>query len=180
MSDAMFAVLLPICLAPLIITLFWAERAAVRLEKKRKFNTLLDTSSFRSRSPQRTHSSSPSRSPQHLDASSQLRSITASHSAISPIEGRVKKYWTSVVDSFHTAFSKTKHLAIQLDLLGLMLLGAGVGMIILPLTLSRKVETGVKWGSGVLLLLSSEYFEFLKEIHDQHQLFSLLFPVSLS
>ncbi|KAF9234946.1 major facilitator superfamily domain-containing protein [Melanogaster broomeanus] len=81
----MFAILVPVALAPLIITLLWAERKASKL---------------------------------------------AFIEAAEPYSDRI-------------------HAAERLDLVGLILLGAAISLILLPLTLSQTVHG--KWGNGSII-----------------------------
>ena len=90
----MFAILVPVSLSPLIVTLFWAER------KAKKLGLVQDV-----RAPTRSSTST---------------SI-------------VKRVW-KFID--------------QLDLIGLVILGAAVALILLPLTLTQTAKGG--WHNGEL------------------------------
>lgn len=90
----MFAILVPASLAPLIVTLFWAEGKAKRL-------------GLVERTLRRTNPG-----------------LSSSAIAKRPLIKRVWKF----VD--------------QLDLVGLMILGASVALILLPLTLSQTAKGG--------------------------------------
>ena len=95
-TDGMFAILIPVSLSPLIITLFWAENKAKALGLVK------------------VHGRSPSAGPKDDSDSSIAR-----------------KAW---------------FFAEQLDLVGLILLGAAVALILLPLTLSQTAKSG--WKNG--------------------------------
>ncbi|KAG1809750.1 major facilitator superfamily domain-containing protein [Suillus plorans] len=103
---AMFAILVPVSLAPLIFTLLWAERKAKRI-------ALLDSNKSRSRENSRQRS---------------LSDISVSAMAV---------------------FLRS---AEQLDLVGLVLLGAAVSMTLLPLTISQAVSGSWKNGSIIAML----------------------------
>lgn len=87
-KDGMFAILIPVSLSPLIVTLYWAENKAKRLGLVK------------------------------VDPNAPKASDPFS-----------KRAW---------------HFAEQLDLIGLILLGAAVALILLPLTLSRTTAKGWK------------------------------------
>lgn len=93
-ADGMFAILVPASLAPLIITLFWAERKAKKLGLVNQISG-------------HPGESAPPLKPSHR----------------SPAQ-RIWKF----ID--------------QLDLVGLLILGAAVALILLPLTLSQTAKGG--------------------------------------
>lgn len=108
----MFAILVPISLAPLIITLLWAERKAKRLG---------------------------------------LVPDSQSATPLTPIDRPGSGFFCS--SSKQVRWSKFKtgsgvgarvwRVTEQLDVVGLVLLGAGVSLILLPLTLANGVKE--KW-----------------------------------
>ncbi|KAG1847454.1 major facilitator superfamily domain-containing protein [Suillus tomentosus] len=102
---AMFAVLVPVSLAPLIFTLLWAERKAKRI-------ALLDSNKSRSRE------------------NSTQRSLS---------------------DKSVSAMAVFLRSAEQLDLVGLVLLGAAVSLTLLPLTISQAVSGS--WKNGSILAM---------------------------
>lgn len=91
----MFAIMVPISLAPLIVTLFWAESKASRL-------------------------------------------------------GLVKAPRASP-STFASKGQRILNIAEQLDIVGLTLLGAGVALILLPLTLSQTVRD--QWQNGSIIAM---------------------------
>ncbi|KAH7922339.1 hypothetical protein BV22DRAFT_1121535 [Leucogyrophana mollusca] len=127
----MFAILVPVALAPLIITLLWAERKAKRLGMVREVASSRAYGHSRSRS--RTFSRNSSRRP--VSATSHLGGGAQARESVSP------------------RFSK---FAEQLDLVGLTLLGAAISLILLPLTLAqgnwKHPSTIIMLVIGVVLL----------------------------
>ncbi|KAI5118116.1 hypothetical protein M0805_003470 [Coniferiporia weirii] len=105
----MFAILVPATLLPLIITLFWAERKAKRL------NIIDDSYANAGASPDAP--GSPTR------------------------------------DIVPTLKRRLSRAAAQLDLLGLILLGAAVALVLLPLTLAKSAKNGWKNPSMIAMLL---------------------------
>jgi hypothetical protein len=106
----MFAILVPVALAPLIITLLWAENKAKKLA---------------------------------------LIEVVEPHSDLThgpPTSDGAVSGTTPSKDTLLRRFLQT---AEQLDLVGLVLLGAAVSLILLPLTISQSV--GGQWRNGKLL-----------------------------
>ncbi|KAH7912676.1 major facilitator superfamily domain-containing protein [Hygrophoropsis aurantiaca] len=108
---AMFAILVPVALAPLICTLLWAER------KAKKMGVVKEVAVSRAYGHSRSISRIGSR-----DGSRRPISIT-NH----PSTGRPR-------ERMSLRFSKV---AEQLDLVGLTLLGAAISLILLPLTIAQ-------------------------------------------
>ncbi|KAH7884054.1 major facilitator superfamily domain-containing protein [Phlebopus sp. FC_14] len=113
----MFAILVPASLAPLILTLLWAERKAKTL-------ALVEEP--------RVHGRSRSTDP--VDE-------------VSSTKG-------PLIERFARA-------AEQLDLVGLILLGAAISLILLPLTISQSVQGQWKNGSIIAMLAVGVLFLFL-------------------
>lgn len=114
----MFAILVPAALAPLIITLLWAEAKAKRL------GIIPPTSS----------STSASRA--HTRASSNASPLSPLGTR-SPSKGRA--------GAGAGVWGKVRRVGEQLDVIGLLLLGASVALILLPLTLSQTAKG--RWGN---------------------------------
>lgn len=114
----MFAILVPVSLAPLIFTLLWAERKAKRI-------ALLDSNKSRSRE------------------NSTQRSLS---------------------DKSVSAMAVFLRSAEQLDLVGLVLLGAAVSLTLLPLTISQAVSGSWKNGSCSISYLPGERFTSVHEM----------------
>lgn len=98
----MFAILVPVSLSPLIITLLWAEYKTKKLGLVETTEPLSDDSQD-----------------------------VASNDAV---------------------LRRLQRTAAQLDLVGLILLGAAVSLILLPLTLSQTAEDQWKNGNFILLV----------------------------
>ncbi|KAI6105135.1 major facilitator superfamily domain-containing protein [Pisolithus croceorrhizus] len=112
----MFAIAMPLVLAPLIATLLWGERKAKKLAL---VDSLLSSARSRARSLSRySHSS------QGLEIGFRLR--------------------------YTLLRQRLRRLAEQLDLVGLVLLGAAVSLILLPLTMS--VRGSLRSGSTIAML----------------------------
>ncbi|KAJ3548443.1 hypothetical protein NM688_g5297 [Phlebia brevispora] len=112
----MFAILVPVSLAPLIITLFWAEWKAKRLGLVKKA----------------------------------LQRSTAAFSIASP------KSWLQHIWFFID----------QLDLIGLVFLGAAVALILLPLTLAETAKNGWHNASMIAMLVVGIFLLFVFAIWD--------------
>ncbi|KAI6137173.1 major facilitator superfamily domain-containing protein [Pisolithus sp. B1] len=112
----MFAIVMPLVLAPLIATLLWGERKAKKLAL---VDSLLGSARSRARSLSRYSQSS-----QGSEIGFQL--------------------------GYTALKQRLKRLAEQLDLVGLVLLGAAISLILLPLTMS--VRGSLKSGSIIAML----------------------------
>lgn len=138
----MFAILVPVALAPLIVTLTWAEHRAKSLGKNPPSTYPTHASS---RSPNSPHRQSIERSRSHSRSS--IRSILRG----AKVEQRG---WKGVLEKIW----KTSE---QLDLVGLVLLGAAVACVLLPLTLSRGAKGGWRNRTSFsFLILSLPSFNF--------------------
>jgi len=102
----MFAILVPVSLSPLIITLLWAEYKTKKLG-------LIET--------------------------------------IEPFSDCSQDVMNGTTASNDTVLRRLQRTAAQLDLVGLILLGAAVSLILLPLTLSQTVED--QWKNSNFMLL---------------------------
>lgn len=107
-SDGMFAILLPVSLCPLIVTLLWAEYKTKKLGLLKPNEILSDDSQ---------------------DAMDEETSTSSD-----------------------TLLGRLRRTAVQLDLVGLILLGIAVSLILLPLTLSQTVKG--QWKNGNFRLLT--------------------------
>lgn len=107
-SDGMFAILLPVSLCPLIVTLLWAEYKTKKLGLLKPNEILSDDS----------------QDPMDEETST----------------------------SSDTLLGRLRRTAVQLDLVGLILLGIAVSLILLPLTLSQTVKG--QWKNGNFRLLT--------------------------
>lgn len=105
-SDGMFAILVPVSLCPLIITLLWAEYKTKKLGLLEPDEPLSDDSQ---------------------DATDEQTS--------------------------DDILRRIRRTVVQLDLVGLVLLGTAVSLILLPLTLSQPVKGQWKTGSFWLLIV---------------------------
>lgn len=113
----MFAILMPLVLAPLITTLLWGERKAKKL-------ALVDSLLSRTRSRAR----SLSRYSQTTRSSKDTRQF-----------------------SYDILKQRFQRIAEQLDLVGLILLGAAISLILLPLTMS--VSGSLRSGPIIVMLI---------------------------
>ncbi|KZT38553.1 MFS general substrate transporter [Sistotremastrum suecicum HHB10207 ss-3] len=142
----MFAILVPISLAPLITTLTWAEHRAKVLGKipppppsSEPLGLGLGSSRIRgsvsrSRGRESLRAPSPNRG-----SRSRSRSRSTLHSLKSPLHHQTK---------FHSLLHKIWITAEKLDIVGLVLLGAGIACVLLPLTLSNNSNSRRGWGWG--------------------------------
>lgn len=96
--DGMFAILVPVSLSPLIITLLWAEYKTKKL------------------------------------------------GLIEVIEDDSQDAIDGTTSSGDTLLRRLRRMAVQLDIVGLILLGTAISLILLPLTLSQT-EKG-QWKNG--------------------------------
>ena len=126
----MFAILVPVCLAPLIVVLFWAERRASQAGiVQAKLNAQLQ------REGASSEFASTSRST--LD----LQSLRKHERELSGASGHAKDL-----------LSRARRVANQMDLIGLCLLGSAITFVLLPLTLSNNI--GLKgWRDGKFILI---------------------------
>lgn len=103
-SDGMFAILVPVSLSPLIITLLWAEYRTKKLGLIKAIEPLSDD---------------------HQDV---------------------------LGGADDTLLRRLRRTAVQLDVVGLILLGTAISLILLPLTLSQTVNG--QWKNGNCCLLA--------------------------
>jgi hypothetical protein len=147
----MFAILVPISLAPLILTLLWAERKAKRLG-------LVPTPSSSDQNPDsgtpltpldpHPHSSPATHAEGYINGTgagngapldygstgSPTKQSFSPPPAATAAAGRKSKT--------KTILSRIWKIGEQLDVIGLMLLGGGVACILLPLTLAEAAKGG--------------------------------------
>ncbi|KZS87432.1 MFS general substrate transporter [Sistotremastrum niveocremeum HHB9708] len=152
----MFAILVPISLAPLITTLTWAEHRAKILGKipppppsSEPLGLGLGSSRIRgsvsrSRRDGSLRAPSPNARQPRSRSRSTLRSTTSNLTLKSPL------YPSSPL---RTLLHKIWITAEKLDIVGLVLLGAGIACVLLPLTLSNNSNSNSRrgWGNPSLI-----------------------------
>ncbi|EIW85960.1 MFS general substrate transporter [Coniophora puteana RWD-64-598 SS2] len=147
---AMFAFLVPIALSPLIVTLLWAERKTKKLVAED-----LAIARAAQESLSRIHSRAVSRATggaygaagssrpvSRVSHAHETVQVDDSHSPVHPVRQNV---WATRWETF-------LRVAEQMDAVGLVLLGAAVSLILLPLTLSQA--SAGSWKSpGIITML---------------------------